>query len=293
MASTLVQSAVDWLSMSVNRPAWAQELLDWRDARFEQLGTDGYVEKRYSAHGYSYRSRGAVSCGVGAREVLLQLTGAEASSSWRHCARWATNVSRIDLACSARPDRPTSALARQQYQAASGVARGRGRPTRFTLIVNEDRGDTLYVGARTSDQLGRLYDKWRESRAEEYRDCWRWEVQYRRAPALSAVRSLLASETEPESIAATVATWFSGRGVDATYHVGSRPLAIQATRPQSDNERWLAWARRCVAPRAKELAKVYGWRFLAETLCGHIDSFEAWETLVRGVESELVVMEGN
>lgn len=286
MPATIVESAVDWLSMSVNRPADAQRLLDWRDGKFKELEDAGYAEKRYSAHGYSYRSRGAVSVGVGPGSVLLQCSGSEAGASWRHCAQWATNVSRVDLAVTARPDVATDALARSEYEAARGGQRGRGRRPKYTVIVAEDRGDTLYVGSRTSDQLGRLYDKGRESREEAYKGCWRWEVQYRRDVALSTVRALLPALREAETIAATVASWFRARGVSAAYHVGGDPLANKGTRAVPDDQRFLEWLRKSVQPRCRELVKRYGWRYVAETAVGRIATYDEWESLLRGIEVE-------
>jgi hypothetical protein len=84
-----------------------------------------------------------------------------------------------------------------------------------------------------------------------------------------------------------VARWFVDRGVDAGYRVTSGALACSPARAVPDDVRWLEWARKCVQPRAKELVKRYGWRFVAETLAGHISTYEQWETLLRGVEFEM------
>lgn len=284
----VVQADVDWLSMSTHDTGACRALLEWRDRRFAVLGDEGYAERQWSAHGYQYRSRGQVAVAVGRREILCQLSGGEAAASFDSCVRWATNVSRIDLAVTGRLDVDRSRLAEEAYRLASGAPRGRGRPTELTLILGQDRGDTLYVGSRTSDQRGRLYDKGRESGEPAYQNCWRWEVQYRRAYAMSAVRSLVAAPQKGPTIAATVASWFTSRGVGATYRVTSEPIDSRPDRKTPDDERWLAWARKCVRPRAEQLAARYGWRFVAEALVGRIRTFEDWETLVQGMEVELV-----
>jgi DNA relaxase NicK len=158
-------------------------------------------------------------------------------------------------------------------------------------MQQSDRGETLYVGARASDQTGRLYDKWRESGDEAYRDTWRWEVQYRRGFALSAMRALTASRDPRSSITATVASWFNARGVRAAFGLDGDPLAVGDARASSDDERWLKWVRRCVQPRARELAVRYGWRYVAEACVGRIGTFEGWESLVSSVEAEMVAVE--
>jgi DNA relaxase NicK len=289
--ATPVAATVDWLSFSAGGSGAGARLLEWRDQRFAVLGTEGHIEKQYGSHGYQYRQRGAVSIGVGSRHVLCQLSGSEAELSWRDLAGLAENVSRIDLAVTARTGDGTDSLARENYAVAQSRPRGRGKPTQLTLIQGEDRGDTLYVGARASDVRGRLYDKWRESGDDAYRDCWRWEVQYRRGYAMSALRSLTTSSDARSSITATVASWFSSRGVRAAFGVDGDPLATGDSRAASDDERWLKWARRCVQPRARELAVRYGWRYVAEACVGRISTFEEWESLVSSVEAEMVAVE--
>jgi DNA relaxase NicK len=284
-SATIVQADVDWLSMSTHDPSACAALLEWRDRRFALLEEQGYREKQFSAHGYHYRSRAQVAIGVGRREVLCQLSGGEAATGWRDCARLATNVSRVDLAVTARPDVATDGLARAGYRAASERPRGRGRSPELTLIVSQDRGDTLYIGSRKSDVLGRLYNKEKEADEPAYQGCWRWEVQYRRSYALSAVRGLQASPEASETIIGTVGRWFRDRGVSTPYREMVAGASVVAPRPTPDDERWLTWARRCVRPRAQELAERYGWRFVAESLVGRIESIEAWETMMRDFEA--------
>lgn len=291
--ATIVHADVDWLSMSAKDPSACRTLLEWRDKRFSVLADGGWSEKRFSGHGYQYRQRGQVAIGVGRCDVVAQLSGAEASAGWRDLARLASNVSRVDLACTARTDTRTDALAEQEYAAATARKRGRGRAAQVTLIKSEDRGDTLYVGSRKSDQLGRLYNKEKESRQAEYSACWRWEVQYRRSYALSTVRALQATPVPSEAIIATVGRWFTDRGVRAAYRSGVDPLCTGNARPAPDDQRWLAWVRRCVQPRAKEMVERYGWRYVAESCVGHISTYEEWESLVRGLEFEFEEMEAN
>lgn len=290
-SAVIVGASVDWLSMSTHEPRGQVALLEWRDARFAALELEGQREKQWAAHGYSYRQRGSVAVGVGRRDYVAQISGGEAAASWRDCAGWATNVSRLDLALTARPAGASSALAGQAYRDAETVQRRRGRRTALTLISAQDRGDTLYVGSRKSDMLGRLYNKEKESGEKAYEGCWRWEVQYRREYASQAMRSLQVSPSPSESIAGTVRRWFVDRGVNVPSGACGHELDSRLPAKESDDERWLKWARRCVAPRAKELAARYGWRYVAESLVGHIRTLEEWESLVHGVEIELVGVE--
>jgi len=283
----LVGAGVDWLTVSTDESGGHAALLEWRDRRFAVLGEDGYRETAFSSHGYSYRQRSTVAVGSNGRRGVATVSGAQASVDWRDLVGLAANVSRIDLAVTGRPSTPSSTVARESYRPARRAERGRGRPISLTLIQGQDRGDTLYVGSRKSDVLGRLYDKGRESGEPEYRDCWRWEVQYRRAPALQAARGLLVAEDAAATLAATVSGWFRDRDVSAPTWTAVDPMDCRAPKQVPDDQRWLAWARKSVQPRARELVARYGWRFIAETLAGPIATYEDWETMVRGIEFEL------
>lgn len=161
----------------------------------------------------------------------------------------------------------------------------------MSLLLNEDRGDTLYLGAPASDQRGRLYNKDRESREPEWKGCWRYEVQFRRAAALSAVRSVASVESEGPTVAALVHGWFYGRGVHPRYEPNTVADLLAPAKRVADDARWLTWVRRCVQPTARRLAVRYGWRYVAEACVGRIDSVEAWESMLRDWEAELTVIE--
>lgn len=283
----LVAADVDWLTMSTDESGGHAALLEWRDRRFRVLGDEGYRETAFSSHGYQYRQRGQIAVGSNGRRGVCTVSGVQASANWRDLVGIAANVSRVDLALTSRPNVASSTLASESYRPATSTPRGRGRPISMTLILGQDRGETLYVGSRKSDVLGRLYDKARESREPAYAGCWRWEIQYRRASALQAARSLLVANDASATIAATVGSWFRARDVCTPAWTDSDPLDHRAPKPLPDDQRWLAWARKSVQPRARELVKRYGWRFVAEQLAGGIATYEDWETMVQGLEFEL------
>jgi DNA relaxase NicK len=289
--ASVVHAGVDWISLSCDRASGVAELLNWRDSAFKRLEEAGYSEKRFSSHGYEGRSRGQVSVSVGRGGALCQLSGSEAFDHWRAVAAHATNVSRIDLALTVRPASRTSLLAQESYSPVRGAVRGRGRPVELTLIQSQDRGDTLYVGSRKSDQLGRLYDKGKESQEERWADCWRYEVQYRRGYALEAARKLASAPADQETCQKAVSVWFGARGVPCVDISGGDAFDIKPAPKLADDESWLRWVRRCVRPRAQEIAARYGWRFVAENCVGRIKTFEEWETLMRDIEFELEVVE--
>lgn len=160
-------------------------------------------------------------------------------------------------------------------------------------MVNQDRGDTLYIGAPASDQRGRLYDKGRESDEPEWERCWRYEVQFRRAAAVSAMRQVASTPQPGATTAALVHSWFGSRGVDPCFRPDVAAQLVEPSRPTPDAERWLKWVRRCVQPTAKRLALRYGWRYVAEACVGRIATVEDWDSMMRDWECELTEVEEN
>jgi hypothetical protein len=281
----IVHSGVDWLAASCHDPSRLAWLMEWARQRQSQLEEAGNAVKPWSGHGYEGRSVGQVAFAFNGREAICQLSGAEAYASWRTVAENSTNISRIDLASTVRAASRTDALARQGYCDARGARRGRGRPAQLSLLVNEDRGDTLYIGAPASDQRGRLYDKDRESGEDQWKRCWRYEVQFRRLQAKAAALAVAAAPVEADKTAAVVVDWFRSRGVEPPVSLAGGGGYEAPGARQSDDERWLAWVRKCVQPRARKLAVRYGYRYVTEACVGRITSLEEWESMLRDWEA--------
>lgn len=139
--------------------------------------------------------------------------------------------------------------------------------------------------------MGRLYDKGVESRECRYRDCWRYEVEYKRGLARACTARIQATPAEETTIKNIVRTWFDRRGVHALFSAAAPGVAVTATKGVPESDRQLAYLRRCIRPMAMRLVERYGWRYVAETVCGEIRTYEDWETLCRGIENE-VAFEG-
>jgi DNA relaxase NicK len=159
-----------------------------------------------------------------------------------------------------------SALARRHGEEVSKHNRGRRRRVRARLTHTYGRGDTLAIGARASDYYGRVYDKYRESGEEEYRRCWRYEVEVKGDPCES-LKNRVAQETSfTEEIPSLVHDWFSRRGVSVRYRPGL-PYAFAAVGAvDTDAQRQLAWLKSQVAPTVRRLQEWYARRDLIDLL---------------------------
>jgi hypothetical protein len=108
------------------------------------------------------------------------------------------------------------------------------------------------VGSRQSNYVGRVYDKQRESGEEQYRRCWRYEVECKDDGAKQARETVASAEDVSKASASVVAHWFGNRGCNVRY----RPeLAVQLPpvgRHHSDLDTWLAWLLQAVRPTVQK-----------------------------------------
>lgn len=130
---------------------------------------------------------------------------------------------------------------------------------KYALIQSSDGGTTLYVGSRSSEEFGRVYDKGEEA-ALPYAPghLWRYEIELKGDKAKQAVRSLMslvgAYKDKQTAISATVYDWFDKRSVPPLFRratVGGLDLKVQVS-DKTDDER-LIWLRKQVSPTVKEL----------------------------------------
>lgn len=174
------RAAIDWLTLgSFHAPDWMVMKM-W----FDDVVTDRMGEKRKAKRlQYKGEQSGQVWLGtatqrykihgkmVTGEHALMQVSGASADALWHTLAETVSprsRCTRVDLQVTVpMPNSWHSAGLVSHLQQARW---GRGRPPEVQLIANPGGDDTVYIGARTSDRLIRIYVK--------ERDWLRFEVQY-------------------------------------------------------------------------------------------------------------------
>lgn len=113
-----------------------------------------------------------------------------------------------------------------------------------------DGGYTCYIGAPTSEQRGKLYNKEVQSEKPEYVRCWRWEVTYKNDYATEWGNRVASQVTQRASYCArAVVGWFEGRGVPCKWWVEGALEALPLIKEApSDADKRLKWLREQVRP---------------------------------------------
>jgi DNA relaxase NicK len=110
------------------------------------------------------------------------------------------------------------------------------------------RIQTVYLGSRTSERYGRVYDKLAESRDEHYRHCWRWEVEVKGEPAGNLADRLVDAPDAAGQMLALLSDYFSTAGVAPPLIVPRLGERWQIATRSTDDARRLRWLAEQVRP---------------------------------------------
>lgn len=193
--------------------------------------------------------------GSGAQGSILQVSGG-AADVLRHLDFPSGRASRCDVAITLWYEQDNPMVAERVAERSAAVSKTRGAVAwSVNLRRGYGKGDTAYIGARTSDRYIRVYDKWRQSKErEEYKYAWRVEVEYKNAPAAALWARAHKGECTRETLAATVREECRRKGVwlPALEPATCAPVvAAPSVRTSVDSR--LAWLQGQVAPAVEKL----------------------------------------
>lgn len=255
----ILDSAVDWVTVTAKRGATADSLIALGDGLLHESITQGNRLLLFKSMGYHGRKAGGVSVGRRHDGGILTLSSGAAALSAAPLLGGAYNVTRLDLQVTCLDESQNASRGEIAYHLMQDRRKTSGRPVSASIRLNSDGGQTLYLGKPKSDRLGRLYDKGIEQKLAEAGACWRYEVQHRRRYAQAAARVVHQSEAPHDCIAALVTDYFSHRGVvvpDIKASPSKHTLQYENdyfSKRDTDDGRSLRWLHTFVASTVKRL----------------------------------------
>jgi hypothetical protein len=276
-----VTANIDWLTMTTKNDTlgttWYEEFVK----RVRANGGGGVNFRRlvkYSQRlGFTMEDFEGFSWGYSEHHnrYIVILRGAVAHNFWRRVILPSqVRVTRIDFAVTVELKSPQD-LVGKAYEKLERDGIPEGVKTRkFTKITTYSGGATLYVGSRTSDFFGRLYDKGAQLGNME-NVSWRYEVEVHKPKASSMASQLYdrLQQSHPKTqeynaIATFVHQWFGARGITPVWAMkeGLDVLAAQHEIAIKTPKRRLAWLRTQVAPTVDDLIKLGLGRQVVEAL---------------------------
>lgn len=243
----VLSSGVDWIT-ATTKPE-EQHYNEWyvrgQELVHSFVKRGDVVRPKYKQ---GYGGFGAGSAFFGQREdsAMLELTSSDARQYFNVVYRDGLHFTRLDLQVTVRYTPFDATLAHQVLDDAEKANESLPEQRQRKLHIASDRkgGDTAYIGAPSSPQRGRVYNKYAESKEECWKDCWRWEVQLRNDFATKAAFYIGDVPTYTDvRIMAFVYSWYEKRGCKPPWVPGeivSTIVDVQTDKTDlAKSEQWL------------------------------------------------------
>lgn len=252
-------AGVDWLTITTSDPTRRTSVLKRFLRLKEAFLLMGELPKDWGMRGYRGISIGSARWGTRRDGDILILSGMDALTFWRIFAPLGENCSRIDLAVTVQLEHPQPNLLGLYCD----WLRGNGSRTakRATSMERVDGiGATLYINKRSSDQMGRVYDKGAEMKdVLMTHRLWRYELELKGTRAKKALGQLLdAGDALPSRIVETAWKWFNDRDIPPLfdrYTPDGYLIQMDVSARVTSSSQQLNWLSSQVKPTVARLRK--------------------------------------
>jgi DNA relaxase NicK len=251
LISNLESVGVDYFTATAYRTGIGHSFKDLGYHLIEQSTSIGNDVCTYRARDYIGYQSGGVCVGTRSDTHIIRLSSDEAREHWREVYQLATNVSRIDLQLTFKLERAHESYIREEHARAIRAKQGQGRRREIELRWNNVKGDTLYLGSRTSDIFARMYDKGCESKTEQAGKLIRQEIEYKGKTAVAVSDRVHESESEQTSIAQFVSTYIRRFDLQTPENATANVQCARGLTTNNDIKR--QWLRTAVRPSIKRL----------------------------------------
>jgi hypothetical protein len=246
-------AAIDWITATSNNDAIGLQWLElykrvkkqhpvWESSRYLK----GFTGMGFDGLQWLYNPKSGFYMVVASSDT--------AASIWAELAQHAKNITRIDLAVTIEFSEPLELYILRQYDTLTQEEKIKRS---YALVLNTEYGATMYVGKRSSQAYGRLYDKGVESDSHQPGNRFRYEVEIKKPMAqpvaLGIMQGALKGQVQRALIADYVGEWFKARGVYVPWESGGNHLEIDVEVSVTTPIKRLSWLKTQVSPTVKEL----------------------------------------
>lgn len=246
-------ASIDWITLTCHDPEKRRGLWHLAAGLMRDPSQAECDERIWRWKGYTGQHRGNVTWGVRDDGTIMQLSQDLANRTFGAAMTVADNVTRLDLAVTVWGGSDFGNPAQRHTQEVIEWKAAHGRRITVGGVQNEGILRTLYLGDRSSDAFGRVYDKHLESSLDAYAGAWRYEVELKGEKAERTSRALYSATDRPDWIRRAVFQWFGRRGCILPDGCLDEPLYICTIRPTTDDSSRLAWLATDVRPAVQRL----------------------------------------
>lgn len=241
MPTKLIEAGIDFIRLTSNQNGVIGQLHRASEELFMVEREAGHELKPGGMLGfYGHRSR-HVFYGVRGDWCMLQITGylcrEQLSKYWRiraHCTR-------IDIQQTFRVEQKVDEIIDQAEEDSCTQKPANGRHWDVRKVSVNRQSQTLYVGARQSEWFGRIYDKFQESKKEEYKNCIRYELEVKGDASRVLWDRYAAGVVSMVEMVRVVTHWYKKHGISLPEAQQWPDGEITIKREPSSAERSVAW----------------------------------------------------
>jgi hypothetical protein len=209
----LVHCGCDWITVTTQGGIQSSHLFEAGQFLIREAVTQGNQKKPWSMSGFHGYKAGCAQVGTREKEVMVRLSSDFAHQYWKEVYDDADNCTRFDVQATFRVSAPVGPLIKRHFDQAKRVCQKRLRAPTLSALYTNNGPSTLYFNRRISESFGRIYDKGAESKLDHWRDCIRYEVEFKGSEAKRKSASIRL-QSNPDVAAGWLAiSFFSGRGI--------------------------------------------------------------------------------
>lgn len=248
----VVESGIDYITVTATRAPHTKTLLSVIKEKMDHEVRAGNEPKRWRGLGYSGMFAGGASWGVGPEGTLARLSSGLAAEHWKELYESGSSCTRIDLQVTYRiPGGPTKRLSKD-WSAAVAHWQTCKRRKKPHLHSGPHGPESIELGSRQSERFGREYDKFVESTLDHYRECLRFEVEFKGSLAKGLARSLAAMPPASLAIGGYISRFFTDHRIQLPAPMYG-PSQISVPRPPGTRARQLRYLHTSVRPMVVSL----------------------------------------
>lgn len=253
MWTKLENAGIDYIRLTSNDPKVIAEMLEASIVIMKKEVQAGFAWKPGGMIGFYGHSTRHCFFGHRGDWAMLQVTGYVAREQIACYQHIKAHCTRLDLQVTYQAAvNPALMITEAEDQSINARPRD-GRKWKTKLITEDRVAETLYIGSRSSEWFGRVYDKFKESHSEQYRGCVRYEVEIKGDASRSVWEQFVTHELGFRDLYAIVHQWYDAHGIklpESEYWQHN----FQAEKKEiSDDNRRLGWIAQQVSGAFKKL----------------------------------------
>jgi hypothetical protein len=265
----VVSAGIDWITLTSTNQTTKKEMWRYFGGIVAEDLKLGYKTVPGGAYGfYGKRTRHALWAEKEDR-TMLQVSGRRAQRAVMLCHP-GDNATRLDVQVTLRVgEENVSTWLSDQADAAENAPRQRGKPREVARVIRSKKTETVYIGKRKSDLFLRLYDKFAESKEEEYRGCVRMELEIKGKTA-KALWAYMAEEGRGTMYLLSMLLFHARRVGLSTKELELTEPAPELPKQENTKESVvLGWWSSQVAPSVARYSALGGWQTAFFALFGN------------------------